>query len=382
MGALIRRTDMRRRLIPALIVAALLLLVIVAAYTYLSYQRATSELVIERDRQLAFLSAARLRDELEKFSNELTTVARSPSMTAGDPDSQKLTLQRARNRLMVFDGGVILLDNFGRVRATEPERPEILGQDWADRDFFRRMLAASAPYFSDIVRDGPNNAEVIVMSVPVVGSGGELVGVLAGMFRIGEQTTSSFYASVVRMRLGQSGSTYLLDGAGTILYDSAYSATGSAIQDRGLPYSIANGDLNALRTRDEVGNDIVAAYAPVPGTRWMLVTEDDWGSLAGAVQRYGRNLLILLGVGLLLPPIGVALLIRQQQAEMLKRQHAEQEKRVAGMVQELVIPRLPPHSSRLGSRVLSSAIRDGRARFLRCLVSPRWRFDAHGGRGD
>ena len=170
--------------------------------------------MIERDQQLTFLSAARLRDELEKFSNELTTVARSPSMTAGDPDSQMLALQRARNRLVVFDGGVILLDNFGRVRATEPERLEILGQDWADRDFFRRMLAASTPYFSDIVRDGPNNAEVIVMSVPVVGSGGELVGVLAGMFRIGEQTTSSFYASVVRMRLGQSGSTYLLDGDG------------------------------------------------------------------------------------------------------------------------------------------------------------------------
>jgi len=120
-----------------------------------------------------------------------------------------------------------------------------------------------------------------------VGAGGELVGVLAGMFRIGEQTTSSFYASIVRMRLAQSGGTYLLDGAGTILYHSAYTAIGTSIQDRGLPYRITHDEVNALRTRDETGNDIVAAYAPIPGTRWMLVTEDDWASLTSAVQRYG-----------------------------------------------------------------------------------------------
>lgn len=333
---------LRRRLTPALVIATLILLGAVATYTYFSYQQAASELVIERNRQLAFLSAARFRDELSKFANELIAVARTPDLTGGNPSVQQRALERAQNRLVVFDGGVVLLDNFGRVRASEPDRLEILNQDWADRDYFRGMLASSTPYLSDIVRDGPEGAEVIVMSVPIVGVGGELVGVLAGMFRIGEQTTSSFYASIVRLRLGQSGSTYLVDGSDTILYDSTLDAIGKPAQDSGLPYKAVHDEVNALRTRDENGNDIVAAYAPVPGTRWILVTEDDWGSLTGAVQRYARNLLLLLALGILLPPIGVALLIRQQQSEVLKREQAEQEKRVAGMVQQLVIPRSFP----------------------------------------
>jgi hypothetical protein len=142
---LVLPAGLRRRLIPALLVAALILLVVVAAYTYFSYQQATSELVIERDRQLAFLSAARLRDELSKFSNELIAVARTPEVSGGDPSEQQRALRRAQNRLVVFDGGVVLLDNFGHVRAFEPDRLEILNEDWADRDYFRRMLASSHP---------------------------------------------------------------------------------------------------------------------------------------------------------------------------------------------------------------------------------------------
>ena len=56
----------RRRLIAGVMVFTLAGLAGVAVFTYLAYQRAASDLVIERDQQVTYLSAARLKDEMLK----------------------------------------------------------------------------------------------------------------------------------------------------------------------------------------------------------------------------------------------------------------------------------------------------------------------------
>ena len=338
----------RRRLIAGGMALALVVLAGVAAFTYLAYQQAASELVIERDQQVTYLSAARLRDELFKFSDVLVALARAPEVNRGEIGDQRAELRDAGPRLSVFDSGVVLLDNFGRVQAAEPERPEILGADWSGRDFFRELLAAPSVFFSDATQDGPDGIPVIVISVPVLGENGEFVGVLAGMFRLGEPRVSSFYASIVRLRLGQGGNTYVVDGNGQILYDSGYGKVG-AVMDIGSAYA---GSLQrpggstdqggAGRTRDAEGHDIVAAYAPVPGTRWTLVSEDDWAAVTVATRRYARILLILLALGMVLPALGMALLLREQNKEILERERTGQEMRVAKLIQERLLPRQAP----------------------------------------
>jgi nitrate/nitrite-specific signal transduction histidine kinase len=51
----------------------------------------------------------------------------------------------------------------------------------------------------------------------------------------------------------------------------------------------------------------VASFAPVPGTSWGLVTEESWDELIDTSQRYGRQLLLLLGAGVLIPAFVVAI---------------------------------------------------------------------------
>jgi hypothetical protein len=149
-------------------------------------------------------------------------------------------------------------------------------------------------YISDVVDDGQDGQEVVVISVPIQGGSGEFVGALAGMFKLGEPTVSSLYASVVRLRLPQTGSTYLVDGNGRLLYDSEGSAIGGTLQDVGLTEALTAGG-GAYRTRDADGRDIVAASAPIPNTGWTLVLEDDWDILTASSQRYARILIGLLG---------------------------------------------------------------------------------------
>jgi pilus assembly protein TadC len=70
-----------------------------------------------------------------------------------------------------------------------------------------------------------------------------------------------------------------------------------------------------MRTRDEADHDILAAYAPVPGTAWTLVIEEDWATLTGSTQPYARILLLLMALGMILPVVSVILAIRRQQRQ-------------------------------------------------------------------
>ena len=332
----------RGRLISLAVVLAFLALAGVAAFAYFSYREALSQLVIERDQQLAYLSASRLSDEFAKFTEVLDSVSESPGLAASDRLHRRRALQNASARLSVFDGGAVLLDNFGTVVGAEPARPEIIGHDWSDRDFFRDLLVRRQFVLSDALPDGPDGSWVVVMAVPVRSDNGEFLGALAGMFRLGESTISPFYASIVRLRLGQSGNTYLVDGAGRILYDSGATGIGQEIADRALPEEIVAGGSGALRLRDASGRDVITAYAPIPGTEWVLVTEDDWALLMASVQGYARTLLILLLAASLLPAMAVILSLRQKNSEMQLHERQLQEDRVAHLIHASLRPADPP----------------------------------------
>jgi len=332
----------RGRLLSAGMVVAFLALAGVAAYAYLSYRSALSALVIERDHQLAYLSASRLSDEFGKFIELLDSVSDSPGLVASDHLQRRRALQNLSGRLSVFDGGVVLLDNFGRVIGADPARPEINGEDWSDRSYFRDLLIRRRFVMSDAVQDGPQGSWVVVIAAPVRSPNGEFLGALAGMFRLGESAISPFYASIVRLRLGQSGNTYLLDGMGKILYDSGSSQIGRELAERELPPQVLAGTSGAVRRRDKSGHDVITAYAPIPGSDWVLVTEDDWAMLMSSVQGYARTLLVLLMTASMLPVMAVILSLRQKNREMRAQERVLQEERVARLIHQSLRPRHPP----------------------------------------
>ena len=330
----------RRRLIIGLIVVTLAVLTGAAVFTYLAYQQASTDLVMERNRQVTYLSAGRLKDEMSKYAEVLTSLTRTPEIYRGDVGARRAALAHAKFRLAVFDGGVLLLDNFGRVQAAQPERPEILGDDWSGNDFFRELLVSSGPHYSGVVRAGPDGAPVVVVSVPLLGDNDEFLGVLAGMFRLGEPTVSAFYASFVRLRIGQGGNTLLVDGGGQVLYDSGYALVGQSWDLNRFPDFGHQG--GAARLQDADGNDVIAAYATVPGTKWTLITEDDWATAVRPFRNYGNALIVLLALGMVLPAVGVTLLLREQNAAMVGRQCKEQEARVSSMIRQRLLPRQVP----------------------------------------
>jgi len=307
----IRWGSLRTKIIAWSFVPAAIILGAVALVGFYAYNRVTGDLVVEKNQEVARLSAGQLAAELEEYTGVLTNLVRSPDIYAGTPAAQRGALKAASNRLVVFDAGLVLLDNHGTVTATEPQRSEIIGQDWSAREYFREMARMPGPVFSDVVRDGPDQAAVVVVAVPMVGTLGEFRGMAAGMFRLGATTVSAFYGSVVKLRLAGGETAYLVDRNGQVIYHADTERIGEDFSGQYAVQQVSSGKTGALRTRDVQGHNIVASYSPVPGTPWGLVTEVSWDKLMAPSQGYRRFLLLLLALGVIFPAVVVAFASRR-----------------------------------------------------------------------
>jgi nitrate/nitrite-specific signal transduction histidine kinase len=309
----IRWGGLRTKIIAWSFVPTAIILAAVAWVTFTAYQQVTEDLVIERDRELTRFSAGEFAAGLTEHTALLTEYAGLLGILPhvayayeGDLAVQSDVLQQASARFQVFDGGVLTLSKQGVVVATEPERPEILGQDWSNRTYFRDMLRSPGPVFSDIVADGPRGAEVIVVAVPIRGHQGQFSGIMAGLFRVGAGATSPLYRAVAGLGVGQSGSAYLVDGSGRVIYHSDPDRIGDDFSTHVIVQEMLGGKMGALRTRDIDGRQIVASFAPVPGTSWGLVSEATWDALTSGSRGYQRFLLLLLVLGVAVPALVVA----------------------------------------------------------------------------
>ena len=297
--------SLRTKIIAWFFVPTAIILIAVALVNFYSYQDVTEELVIERDQSVTRLSASQLATELEDYTGLLSVIARSANLVGVDTAALRSALRRSSGGLAAFDGGVLVLDTFGTVVVTEPDQPELLGQDLSDRSYFRQIVRFPAPIFSNILTDESQGGEIIAVAVPILGDQGEFSGLVVGRFRLGATAASAFYGGIVRLRIGQSGSTYLVDESGRVIYHSDIDRIGADFSAQPVVLQVLGGQGGAIRTRNFDGEDIVAGFAPVPGTSWGLVTEESWASLTSSSQGYQRFLLLLLALGAAVPTLFV-----------------------------------------------------------------------------
>lgn len=282
-----------------------IILLAVALINFYAYQQVAENLVLERNKSILRLSANQLSIELEEYTTLLATVAQRAELTLNGPGEQQTALAPFSNRLTAFDGGVIILDNFGKVAATEPNRPEITGQNWSGRPYFRRIINVQETVFSDIINDGPQEKPVVIAAVPLTGRSGQFLGMIGGLFQLGTPAVSAFYGDIVKLRLNQTGNTYLLDSQGQVIFHSDAVHIGADFSNQAAVQQALQGKVNSFRTQDNSGEEIVAGFAPVARTPWSLVSEEKWATLTQSGQNYQQFLLLLLALGVIIPMLVV-----------------------------------------------------------------------------
>ncbi|MCI0811754.1 MAG: PAS domain S-box protein, partial [Chloroflexi bacterium] len=312
--------SLRIKLIAWFFVPTAIILVAVALVNFNSFQNVTEDLVIERDRDLTQLWAGQLAANFDNFPKVLGDVSHLLGISRQSAAEVQASLTGASPELRIFDGGVVVLDTFGIVTAAHPFRPEIVGQDWSDRDHFRQMLRFPGPVFSDVLSDGSMETEVIEVAVPITGDQSQFLGSIVGVFDLRATSISAFYSGILRLRIGN-GNSFIVDGNGTVIYHDDRGQVGADFAAQLPVMQVLTGEVGAIRNRDQHGTDQVSAFSPIPGTPWALVTEESWSSLTSGSRNTQRFLLLLLALGVAVPAIVVAFGVKQvmKPVEELKR---------------------------------------------------------------
>ncbi len=287
-----------------------LILAAVAGAAFSFYLQAAEDLAVEQNKALAHYAAGQLSSELEDDAETLQGIARAARLGELGSDQWEGALKEQANRLVVFDGGALALDADGSFIAAQPGRADLRGVDLSDRPYFRGLVRTVQPVVTDAVDDGPLGAEVIAIGVPIRGEGEATSGVLVGMFRLGETAVSAFYGDILKLRAGGEGRAYLVDGQGRVLFHSDPERILSDVGNRTVVRLALEGEAGASRTIDERREDVLASYAPVPGTDWGLIVEKDWSQVVAPIRSRELLMVVLLVLGVLVPGAIVSIGVR------------------------------------------------------------------------
>ena len=279
--------SLRNKIITWSFVPTAIILASVALVSLYAYQRVTENLVIERDRELTRLSGSLLATELAAYTNPL-----------------------ADQYLAIFDG-VVVFDDEGRTMTAEPMLDEGVSASLLRDLVSRQRRNTSEPLFSDVMVDGLSGDKIVLALMPIASDWEGRSGGVAGIFRLGERSDSILYSSIDRLVRSESSCVYLIDGSGQVIYHSNRDYIGQDFSRQPAVELARAGAPGALRTQNGEGQEIVASFAPVPGTPWSLINEESWAALSASSRRYGQLLFLLLGLGVVLPTLIVGVGVRR-----------------------------------------------------------------------
>ena len=288
--------SVRAKTVLCALVPTAIMLVAVALIAIYAYERATRDVVQQRDTELARVSAARLSEALNRHALVLQGVAADADVQSMELNRVRSALDRTRRLLLVFDAGVTVYNGGGRAVWSRTGSGDLLGAEIPASEF-DRVRDTRRPVFSDVFTDAVSGEQVVLVGVPIIGRGTEFKGVMTGLSTIRYSLIGATYAQVLEFKTGRTGFAYLVDGAGRLIYHRDSNRVGTVLTDIAPVSRATKGETGAIVTKDPAGKRVISGFAPVPGTGWAVVTQERWDNVVGPIRAYNWLLIGLLVTG-------------------------------------------------------------------------------------
>ena len=288
--------SLRIKAIIAALVPAVLVLVVVAIIGLYVYEHLARDIVEQRDTELATITAARLSEGLTPHSQILQNLAADNEVQSMEPARLLRALEKAQLQLFVFDS-VLVYDHQGVAVSSDPFAFERRGTDFPVPSEFEKVRSTLQPHFSDVFKDSHSGQDAILSAVPVVASSSEFKGVVAGISTLSSLLSNATYSAVLEITAGGEGFAFLVDGNGRVIYHRDNSQLGRDLSNTTPVRQVSRGEADAVITKDSAGEKVISGFAPVPGTSWGIITQEEWGNVVGPIQNYGKLLVVLLALG-------------------------------------------------------------------------------------
>ena len=293
--------SMRAKSVLAGLIPLLLVLAAVGFIGVRAYDRIARDMVTQRDAELARVTGERLAERLGQEARLLQELAADERVRSLDGDGVRSALEEAA-ALGPFNGGIVVYSASRITVGASPSSAEraVTASGGESLRLLTAVRATLRPAFSDIFRDSVSGEDAILIGVPIRSTAEEFGGMLAGVVTLRTSLLGAVFAEVLELRGGRTGFAYLVDGHGRVIYHRDLFRVGTDLS--GLPpvEQVLAGRTEALISDDPAGTEVVAGFAPVPGTGWGVVTQEHWSLISGPIRDSGLLLLAMLGGGALL----------------------------------------------------------------------------------
>lgn len=302
---------------------ALVMFGVIAASLY-AYQQVVASLLVDRDRQLAVLSAARVSEAAEGYARVLEALATSPEMQSSSAEVRAAALQDASDALQFFNAGVVIVDRDGAVLTIAPPGPPPVGETVSEQDYFRAVREGLKPAFSNVTSHNRNQQDLIIIAAPILDGQGAFAGALLGAVYLNSTPLGD---TIRQLAIGEQGFAYVVDGKGRVIFHPNPENIGADFTDRPFVKNVMAGESGGLLWRAPTGEPFVSGYVPIQNTGWGLIVREPWNSVVAPAQLYG---VVTILIGLAAVSVAVYLLWRGvQRIATPMRLLAEQSARLA-----------------------------------------------------
>jgi GAF domain-containing protein/HAMP domain-containing protein/anti-sigma regulatory factor (Ser/Thr protein kinase) len=310
------RSSLRAKTLLYILIPTALGLVAVATIALYAYERVAQDVVQQRDAEFARLQAARLSEGLNEYVELLQDYALQRDVQSMDVNRLIEAIAKAPDEFEHFDAGVVIFDAEGVALWAMPPLPRRRGTDYHLPSQFDQVRLTLQPGLSDIFTDSLTGEEMISLAVPIADADGTFRGVVAGLQIVRSSAFSEVYAELLQLSPGQSRQAYIVDGNGRVIYHGDTSRLGSSLSNWAPVARVISRESGALLVEDQAGDAVISGFAPVPGMRWALVTQQRWDDIVRPIRRYSNLLmgvliiaglsagvLVFLSIGRVLRPI-------------------------------------------------------------------------------
>jgi two-component system sensor histidine kinase UhpB len=268
----------------------------------LSYQRVVAALLLDRDRQLAVLSANRISQDLDIYVDPLEAMAVEWSDDLSRSGREPILQDPPSGVLQLFNAGVVIVDANGRVLEAAPARAAPLGNHVALRSYFVRAKRSLRPVFSSVTTDARTGEDMVVIAVPVLDEADEFGGAVIGAIHL---HTSPLGEPLRRLVVGDEGFAYMVDSEGRVIFHPDRSLIGADFSGRPFISTLLKGNSGGQLSTGQAGEPLVLGYAPIDGKGWGLVIREPWEDVINPARPYGA----LIGLSALFGALIVAILL-------------------------------------------------------------------------
>jgi len=276
------------------------LLLVMAAFVAaraLAFERTLTELLVERQRQIASSAAVGVSEVVQGYARILKALAAHPDLLNNSRNLRSDALESAVQALGEFDLGVAVFDSSGRQTALLAGDAEEASGAIAFGELFSQVRAYEAPVFSQLMFSASSSEPYILVGMPIIDEGGVFRGALIGAARA---RTSSLANPIRQVKVGEDGFAYLLDGSGKVIYHRDESQIGEDYSDRSFYRQAISDDADAGIMISPNGERLVEADAPIAAAGWILIVQESWDSAAAPARRYNIVSIVLATITVLI----------------------------------------------------------------------------------